>query len=181
LSISIDKLKKEDINFYENYQSRIFKQKRRLTIGNVVRIANNLSHDYDLSNQFGIVISYTGIDFYYYVIVYSKRADRYCVCGFQEDELIPTSLDILFDLKLYNEFEDYIIKNHFRICTNEFEQEYRLTFGETIDYNNKVLDYLREIDSMTNSIKSYELRISELSEKIGDKKEQIQELLKTIK
>jgi hypothetical protein len=130
MGIPIQKLKPSDLAFYKKWQEEYYyndypdKISHTLHIGDVVQIHSDIYHDHGYANEEGIVVSLCGISNYLYVISYCKNSNRYWPCGFNEKDLTKIDQDLCENEKLYLAFEEYIIKNDFNICTEDFEIKY---------------------------------------------------------
>lgn len=121
----IKKLDEVDLEFYKLYQEKYYKDNYingfRFNIYDVVRISNDIAHDKGYAGQYGVVIGYSG-DNYFYALAYDNRNNRYWVCGFIERELIKTNKNIKDIEGLYCNMSDYLIKNKFNLSTKHFKE-----------------------------------------------------------
>lgn len=131
MGIPLTKLKQQDIDFYRKYQENYYSDKNYpihnkhiLTIGDVVKIGDNLCHDNGHVDEEGIVSSLAGLNYYVYVLSYDKRNKRYWPCGFNEKDLTKIDKNIYENKELYNAFEDYLLKICFNLCSDNFKIEY---------------------------------------------------------
>lgn len=123
MGIDIQKLTYQDINIYKEYQEKYYTQnpphyiaEHDLHIGQVERIKDSF--------QNGIIIGLSGLNHYVYVIFYHTKSHRYWSSGMNESSLIPIKQDIADDENLYNAFENWLIRNNFNICTDDFKKFY---------------------------------------------------------
>jgi hypothetical protein len=131
MGIPIKKLSYYDLEFYKQYQDWYYHEwspkntpikeiTHSFKIGDIVYIKHSITPGYE--NQTGIIMSYAGMNRYYYVMAYAR--ERYWACGFPESDLKKLDVNMVDDEKLYDAFNDWIIRNDFNLCTKEFEESY---------------------------------------------------------
>jgi hypothetical protein len=132
MKVGITSITKKDIDFYRHYNEKYctldFNKRKTIhnyTVGEVVKINSELTHDVGYQNQLGIIVKLVGIDNYYYVMSYSTRAERYWVCGFTESEFKYLDKEIDYNSKLFKALENYLLRNVFDLCGEEFIEEYK--------------------------------------------------------
>lgn len=131
MKVGITSLNKKDIEFYryynEKYHTSDFNNRKTIhnyTVGDIVRINSELTHDIGYQNHTGIIVKLVGIDNYYYVMSYSTRAERYWVCGFTESEFKYMHKELNYNSELFKALEKYLLENVFDLCGEEFIEEY---------------------------------------------------------
>jgi hypothetical protein len=158
MKVGITNLTKKDIEFYkwhcEKYNVYDFNKQKtihKITIGDVVQIKSELYHDSGYENQTGIVSGLSGVNNYCYVHAYCTKSNRYWSCGFPESELILLDQEIDFNSNLFREYEDYLLRNAFNLCGEDFIEEYK-NYMKSYKYHPKFIDNVFYVDFKTKQL-----------------------------
>jgi hypothetical protein len=205
MGIMIDRITKEDFEFYKKWEEKKYASPQcNYNIGDIVVINAKIKYNEGYAGERGVVIAYAGVN-YYYVFAFNRRAHRYWSCGFEEKDLTPVRERITFpgprqnrwshpaprhrygrtadrDDELCCEALNWILQEYFHICTEEFETAYYATVGHKAEsYKGKILNWLRDIETMNDKIRQHEAGIIDLQDRIKEKREKISQALDEIK
>jgi transcription antitermination factor NusG len=139
MSIKINKLTPDNLNYYIKYQENhckdVINSMKIGHIGDYVKV--KLGALLGMHQIYGIIIELSKVSNYVNIIYFSPLGRKYSLSGISTYNYTVIEKEAYVDDELYKAFEDYIIKNCFNICTKEFEDGY--------------CKYMEEIRNMRNN------------------------------
>lgn len=121
----------ELIEFYCKYIKRYYDEvDYKYSVGDLVKIPEDYRMDIGYRGSLGIVQGHSGVENHIYVMAYDNKANRYWVCGFDEDKLKTPSILEIWKQKeeikeLTKQFINWTYINNIKLSTSHFKEMLR--------------------------------------------------------